>query len=331
MTMWLHTVGLIATLVLALIAAPLTADAQAPAKVHRIGRLAAGPPPPGLNPYEEAFRQGLRDLGYVEGQNLVIEYRYAESREERLPDLAAELVRLQVEVIVALGVATSAVKHATSTIPIVTITRDPVEEGFVASLAHPGGNITGLSLLMTELDGKRLEFLKETVPNTSRIAVFANPAAPRHAPVVQDLTVAGRALGVQLHVLELRSPEEFAGAFAGIQRAGAGALLVLADQYVFEHHVSAITALALQNRLPAMYPWRRYVDAGGLMSYGPSLAEMHRRAATYVDKLLKGAKPADLPMEQPTKFELVINLKAANALGITIPPHLLVLADEVIR
>jgi putative tryptophan/tyrosine transport system substrate-binding protein len=330
--MRLQTVGLVATLALTLLVAPLAADAQPPTKVHRIGRLSVGGgPSAGHGPSMKAFQQGLRDLGYLEGQNIVIENRFAEGREERLPDLAAELVRLQVEVIVALGVATSAVKQATSTIPIVTITRDPVEEGFVASLAHPGGNITGLSLLMTELDGKRLEFLKETVPNIARLAVLANPAAPRHEPVVQDLTVAGRALGVELQVLELRSPDEFESAFAAIHRAGAGALLVLADQYVFERHVSDITALALQNRLPAMYPWRMYVDAGGLISYGPSLAEMHRRAATYVDKILKGAKPSALPVEQPTTFELVINLKTAKALGLTMPQSLLLLADEVIQ
>jgi putative ABC transport system substrate-binding protein len=325
--MWYSDVRFIVTLILSLLMASPAVDAQPSTKVHRIGRLDAGPPDPSI----EAFQQGLHDLGYVEGQNLVIEYRWAEGRADQLPHLAAELVRLNVEVIVARGnLATRAAKQATSTIPIVISTGDPVGEGFVANLAHPGGNITGLSNVAADLDGKRLEFLKETVPNLSRIAVCMQPTVPRHRRAVQDLTVAARALGLELHVLELRSPDEFESAFAAMSQAGAGAILLLPG-VVWEPHLRDFTALALKHRLPAIYPWRSDIAGGGLMSYGPSLPDMHRRVAAYVDKILKGAQPADLPVEQPTKFELVINLKTAKALGITIPPSILFQATEVIQ
>jgi len=269
----------------------------------------------------------------VEGQNLVIEYRFAEGRDEGLADCAAELVQLEVDVIIAGGpAAIRATQHATSTIPIVMAGNpDPVAHGFVTSLARPGGNTTGLSLLSAELPGKRLEILKETVPQSMHVAVLANPAAVSYTLYLNNLTVAAQALGLHLHVVELRSPDEWDAAFTAITRAGADALIVIADPAVMALLHGRIADLAATSRLPAMYDWRMYVEAGGLMSYGPSLSDVYRRAATYVDKLLKGAKPADLPVEQPMKFELVINLKTAQALGITIPSTLLFQADEVIR
>jgi len=331
--MWCSTVGVIVTLTLSILAAPLVTDAQPATKVHRIGWLSSVSPLLEFDPRLDAFRQGLRDLGYVEGQNLVIEYRYAEGREERLSDLAAELVRLKVDVIVAVAaVATRAAQRATRTLPIVMKgTDDPVAQGFVASLAQPGGNTTGLSYLSAELPGKRLEFLKETVPQSTRIAVLANPADISYATWMNNLTVAARALGLQLHVLELHSADELDNAFAAMTQAGADALLVVEDPVLTARLRGRIADLAATYRLPAMYDWKMSVEAGGLMSYGPSVLDTRRRAATYVDKILKGAKPADLPVEQPTKFELIINLKAAKALGMTMPPSLLLLADEVIQ
>ncbi len=331
--MWCSTVGAMVTLTLSLLAAPLVTDAQPAGKVSRIGWLSAGFPRPDRDPPVDAFRQGLRELGYVEGQNLVIEYRGAEGRDERLPDLAAELVRLHVDVLVAVGpIATRAAQHATRTLPIVmTGTADPVGAGFVASLARPGGNITGVSLLMAELPGKRLELLKETVPQSTRVAVLANPDNPVYEALRNNLTVAARALGLHLHVVEVHSADELDPAFAAVTREGADALMVLSDPALMDNLRGRVADLAATHRLPAMYNWKMYVEAGGLMSYGPSLPGIYRYAATYVDKILKGAKPADLPVEQPTKFELVINLKTAQALGVTIPPTLLFLADEVIR
>ncbi len=325
--------GLIVALACGMLAAPLAATAQPVEKVRRIGVLAAASQgdAPAARTWE-SFRHMLRDLGWVEGQNVAFEFRFAEGQLERFPALAAELVQLPVDVLVAGGnVASRAAKHATRTIPIVFMTGDPVGEGFVASLAHPEGNITGVGGLVSEVDGKRLELLKETIPNLSRIAVWAKPEVPRHRRVVQDLAVVGRSLGVELHVLELRSPDEFESAFAAMTKAGAGALLLLPDPLVFERHVRDISALALQHRLPTIYPWRRHVEGGGLMSYGPSLPDMYRRAAYYVDRILKGAKPANLPVEQPMKFELVINLRTAKALGLTIPSSILLQADEVIQ
>ena len=330
--MWYSAVGFVVTLTLSLLVAPLTAEAQQATKVHRIGRLSPGSPTE-PNPNLEAFRQGLRELGYVEGQDLVIEQRYAEGSEERLHDLAAELVRLKVDVIVAGGSpAIRAAQHATRTIPIVMAAPpDAVAAGFVASLANPGGNITGLSWLGAVLPGKRLEILKETVPQSARIAVLANPAYEAYGTWMNNLTVAAQELGLQLHVLELHSADELDSAFAAMTREGADALLVLTDPARMYSLRGRIADLAAESRLPAMYDWREYVAAGGLMSYGPSLPDIHRRAATYVDKILKGAKPADLPVEQPMKFDLVINLKTAKALGLTIPPSMLFQADEVIR
>jgi putative ABC transport system substrate-binding protein len=321
-----------ALLVLGILVAPLATEAQQQGKVFRVGALTPAFPTSEPYPPLEAFRQGLRALGYVEGQNLVMEYRYAEGF-ERLPELAAELVRLQVEVIVASRVpAIRAAQHTTRTIPIVMAgTADPVAAGVVASLARPGGNTTGLSFLSVELPGKRLELLKEAVPQSTRVAVLAKAAGPSESVRWLNLTGAARALGLHLHVVELHSAEELDSAFAAMTRAGADALIVVADQALMDGLRGRIVDLAAKSRLPAMYDWKMYVDAGGLMSYGPSLSDIFRRAATYVDKILKGAKPADLPVEQPTKFELVINLKTAQALGLMIPPRLLFQADEVIR
>ena len=330
--MWCRAVGCIVTLTISMLVLPFLAVAQPVEQVRRIGMLRSGS---SQEPDRsvEAFRQGLLDLGWVESQNLVIEYRWAEGKDERLPALAAELVRLQVEVIAAGGpAAIHAAQHATRTIPIVmTGTADPVGQGFIASLAQPGGNITGVSLLMVELPGKRLEFLKEIVPQSTRVAVLGHPTNPGYESAMHNLTVAAQALGLHLHVVEVRSADELDPACAAMTRAGADALMVLSDPALMDTLLGRVADLAATHRLPAMYNWKMYVEAGGLMSYGPSLPERHRRAATYVDKILKGAKPADLPVEQPTKFELIINLKTAKALGITMPPSLLLLADEVIQ
>jgi ABC-type uncharacterized transport system substrate-binding protein len=331
--MWCNTLGCIVTLTLSLLVAPLAAEAQQPTKVYRVGRLTAfSPAQP--SPLLAAFEQTLRDLGYVEGRNILLEYRYAEGSEERLRDQAAELVQLPVDVIVAEGAAaTRAAQHATRTIPIVMAgTADPVAQGFVASLAQPGGNITGLSFLVEELPGKRLEFLKEVVPQSTRIAVLANPAFPAHTSRMHNLTVAARALGLHLHVVEVRRADELADAFTAMTRAGADAVIALEDAVLLNGSRGRVVAdLAAKSRLPVMYAWREWVVAGCLLSYGPNELDTNRRAAVYVDKLLKGAKPADLPVEQPIKYDLVINLKTAKALGITIPPSLLLLADEVIQ
>jgi putative ABC transport system substrate-binding protein len=276
----------------------------------------------------------MRALGYVEGQHFVLEYRGVAGQFERLPALAAELVRLKVDVIVTQGTpAALAAKHATTTIPIVMVgVGDPVASGLVASLARPGGNITGLSVLGPDLVGKQLEFLKDMLPAVSRVALLWNPANPAHALFVRAADVAAQALGVQLHRVEARGPDAFDGAFASMTSAHAGALLVVPDAVFLQHH-RRLAELAAMSHLPTMYSLqcRESMEAGGLLCYGASPQDGWRRGATYVDKILKGAKPADLPVEQPTKFKLVINLKTAKALGITIPPHLLVLADEVIQ
>jgi putative ABC transport system substrate-binding protein len=316
------------TLTLSLLAALLTANAQSVAKTPRLGILT-----PAFDPHPplEALRQGLRDLGYVEGHNIVLEYRFADGRYERLPELAAELVRLKVDVILAVGVpAVRAARHATGTIPIVFPTvPDPVGQGLVASLAQPGGNITGLSFQDPELMGKRLELLQQAVPGVTRVAYLWH-AAPHNARVLQELETAARALGVQLLPVEVREPYPFDQAFATMAEAYADALITLPST-VFVSRRTQIVDLASKTRLPGIFPDRELADAGGLMSYGPSLTANYHRAATYVDKILKGAKPADLPVEQPTKFELVINLKAAKALGLTIPSVLLFQADKAIQ
>ena len=315
-----------------LLAAPLVAGAQQAGRVHRIGYLTGGlsTDRPHLI---EAFRQGLRELGWVEGQNIVIEYRYAEGRFDRLPDLAAELVRLKVDIIVAVATpASAAAKNATGTIPIVGISLgDPVGTGLIASLARPGGNITGVSYSVgVETIGKGLELLNEIVPNVRWVAILSNPGNPLHAPAVRDLKVAARSLGEQLQLLDARGPTEFDGAFAAMAKERVGGLFVVADT-MFNLHRARLVELAAKSRLPAAYGTRDAVESGGLMSYGPSLPDLFERGATYVDKILKGAKPADLPVEQPTKFELVINMKTAKALGLTIPPSVLARADQIIE
>jgi len=311
----------------------VAAEAQPAAKVARIGFLS---PNLTANPsMQEAFRQGLRDLGYVEGRNVAIEYRDAGGKVERLPALAAELVALKVDVIVAGGTpAALAAKQATTTLPIVvSAAGDPVTSGLVTSLARPGGNVTGLSMLSPDLVGKCLEQLKQAVPGVSRVAVLWQPGAvPERTEkdILQGAEVAARALGVQLQFVEARGPEEFDRAFSEIIRVRAGALTVLPSS-MFISERRRLVDLAAKNRLPAVYSVREFVDAGSFMAYGPNLPDLNRRAATYVDRILKGAKPGDLPIEQPTKFELVINLKTAKALGLTVPQALLQRADQVIE
>ncbi len=317
---------------LATVLAPLSTDAQQAGKVPRIGYLSASSPSGGPR-LLEAFRKGLRELGWVEGQNIVIDYRYAEGRFDRLPDLAAELVRLKVDIIVAVPTpAAAAAKNATGTIPIVMVSvGDPVGIGLIASLARPGGNVTGLSYSVDQkIFGKGLELLKETVPKIRHVAILWNPANPAHPLAIREVNVAARSLGLQLQLLEARGPNEFDGAFAAMAKERVGALLVVADS-MFILHRTRLADLAARSRLPAMYGVRESAEAGGLMSYGPSSSDLWRRAATYVDKILNGAKPADLPVEQPTKFELVINLKTAKALGLTIPQSMFIRADEVIE
>ncbi len=319
----------VGTLAGGLLTEPLAVEAQQAERVPRIGYRGTF-----AGPNFDAFRQALRELGWVEGQNIVIDYRSAEGRLDRLPDLAAELVRLKVDIIVAEGTqGVAAAKNATETIPIVMIagSADPVGLGFIASLARPGGNVTGLSYSVgPEIAGKGLGLLREIVPKVRRVAILSNPANPVQSLFIRELKVAARSLGVQLQLLEARGPDEFDGAFAAMAKERVGALLVV-DDSMFIFYRTRLADLAARSRLPAAYGNRADVEAGGLMSYGPSLRDVFRRAATYVDKILKGAKPGDLPVEQPTKFELVINLKTAKALGLTIPPSVLVRADHIIE
>jgi putative ABC transport system substrate-binding protein len=330
--MRLTTVGVIATFTLALLSAPHASEAQPLAKVPRVGMLWFGSPIGGPSPHLEAFRQGLRELGYTEGQNIVIESRHAAMRPALLPDLAANLVLSKVDVIVAAGdPAIHAARHATSTIPIVMVAgADPVGSGLVTSLARPGRNLTGLSALSPELSGKRLQLLTESIPRVSRMAVFWNPADPAKALELREIQATGQALGVQLQLLEVRGPEDFESAFAAMARDRAEALIILGDPLTLSHRMR-IVDLAAKSRLPGIYDVQEFVEAGGLMAYGPSLPDLFRRAAAYVDKILKGAKPGTLPVEQPMKFELIINLKTAKALGLTIPQSVLFLADRVIQ
>jgi putative ABC transport system substrate-binding protein len=307
------------------------ANSQQPTKVPRIGYLTVASLASNVARVE-AFRQGLRDLGYVEGKTIVIEWRSAEGKFERQGDLAAELVRLKVDVIVSSGpTMTRAAKEATATIPIVMAQdTDPVGNGFVASLARPGGNITGLSVLSPELSGKQLELLKEIVPKLPRVAVLGNSNEPANRKILKEIELAAGSFGVQLQPLDVLAPKDIAPAFRAAAKAHADALIVLASAIVTDHRTE-IANLALKSRLPAIYSSSIWVDDGGLMSYGASLIDLSRRAATYVDKILKGAKPADLPVEQPIKFEFFINLKAAKQIGLTIPPNVLARADRVIR
>jgi ABC-type uncharacterized transport system substrate-binding protein len=318
-------VCLVATLILAAIH---TVEALEPKKVPRIGFLALV----ASSSAREVFLQGLRDLGYVEGQNIVIEYRQAAGRADRLPELASELVRLNVDVIVVVASQSAlAAKKATRTIPVIfTGVGDPVAQELVASLARPGGNITGLASLSPEVGGKRLELLKEVVPAASRVAILWNPTNSSNALQIKEISPAAKALSLRILSLEASKPDDFEPAFVAMIRERADALSVFADPFLSTHRVR-LAQLAAKNRLPAMYGHSDYVEAGGLMSYAPSFSDMSRRAATFVDKILKGAKPADLPVEQPTKFEFIINLKTAKQIGLTIPPNVLVRADKVMR
>jgi putative ABC transport system substrate-binding protein len=328
--MWCRAIGCIVTLALSILMASFTAEAQRPSQVPRIGVLSGGSLTPDSRD-RSAFLQGLHALGYVEGQSIILAERWAEGKRERLPDLAAELVRLPVAVIVAGNVpAARAASQATEHIPIVIAGGDAVGTGLITNLARPGGNITGLTQGTTELSAKRLELLKEAVPTLARVAVLALQDNPNTGPALHEMQVTAQALGVQLHALHVRDPGELEGAFTAMSREHAEALVVL-PAAVFGMHRARLVELAARNRLPTIWEGRAAVAEGGLMAYGPDTASLWRRAATYVDKILKGAKPADLPVEQPMTFKLVINLKTAQALGITMPPHLLVLADEVFQ
>jgi putative tryptophan/tyrosine transport system substrate-binding protein len=311
----------------------VSALAQQPAgKVPRIGWLTGG----SLSAQaarHEAFRQGLRELGYVEGKNIVIEWRGADGNRDRQRALASELVRLKVDVVVTAGAGgTRAAKEATATIPIVmTQDDDPVGSGHVASLARPGGNITGLASLSPELSGKRLELLKEIVPKLARVAVFGTSTSTDYAQTLKEIKLAAGALGVKLQYLDIRSPKDFETAFRAAGKERADAALMQVSGPLINSQRKEIAELAVKNRLPVTYHRQEYVEVGGLMSYGVNFPDLDRRAATYVDKILKGRKPADLPVEQPTKFEFIINLKAAKQIGLTIPPNVLARADKVIR
>jgi ABC-type uncharacterized transport system substrate-binding protein len=327
-------IALSVILVFVLVAVPLPSGGQQPAKLYRIGWLGGvAPTTPEFERLSGAFREGLREHGYIEGQNLVIERRWTGGQIERSSSLAAELVNLKVELIVAVGNPRArAAKEATSAIPIVMVyVLDPIEAGLVASLARPGGNVTGVTMdAGLEIVGKHLELLKEAVPKVSRVAVLLNPVTPLNAAQVRETQAAARVLGVTLQFYEVRDPNEFDGAFAAMTKARVGALLVMPHPFIYVQ-ARRIADLAAKSRLPAVYPFREAVEAGGLMAYAANAPDMFRRAAVYVDKILKGTKPGDLPVEQPTKFELVINLKTAKALGLTIPRSLLLRADEVIR
>jgi ABC-type uncharacterized transport system substrate-binding protein len=321
----------VALLSLALLAGPLAAEAQPP-KVSRIGFLAVGSRE-GRAFMIEGFLRGLREHDYVEGQNILIEYRFSEGRNDRLPELARELVAMKVDLIVASGSPASfAARDATRTIPIVmgSLAADPIETGLIASLARPGGNITGMTEMAADLSGKRLEMLRETMPGLARVAVFWNPPNPAYGPVLRGLEAAAPQLGLKLQRLEVRVPEDFEGALKAAVGQRAGALFVPGDPLV-TNRPRVVADLALKYRLPTMTDFRELPESGGLMSFGPDLVDSYRRAASHVDKILKGANPAELPMEQPTKFELVINLRTAKVLGLTIPPSVLARADQVIE
>ncbi len=325
-----RTLCCIAAFAFGILVAPLASAAQPPAKLARIGVLTLSTA--SSTPNAEAFRQGLREHGYVEGQNLAFEYRYAAGRADRLPALAGELVRLKVDVIVTQSnVAALAAKHATPTIPIVmAIAGDPVKAGVVGSLARPGGNVTGLTLMQTELSAKRLQLLKEAAPNIALVAVIWNPIDLPAADFLRETEAAARSLGLKLHAIEARSPAELDTAFKAVADARPSAFFTLPGG-MFQDNLRRIIDFAVKRRLPGVFPNREFAEAGGLLSYAPSLAANWRRAAIFVDKILKGVKPAELPIEQPTKLELVINLKTAKALGLTIPQSVLFRADQVIQ
>ena len=326
-------VGAVAGAVLiSLLASARSVDAQSAENIRRIGLLAGGSGAV-AGPMVEAFRTGLSELGWVEGQNVMIEFRFAEGRFDRLPDLAAELVRLKLDLIVAVPTpAALAAKRATGTIPIVMISvTDPVGIGLVTSLARPGSNVTGGSFSVgIEIIGKQLQLIKDALPRASSVAILLNTTNPGHAFILDKMKADAKSLGLSLRLLDARAPDEFDRVFAVMAKDHVDALLVVADA-MFQANRTRLSELAAANRLPTMYTFREYVDSGGLISYGPNLVSQYRQGAMYVDKILKGAKPADLPVEQPSKFESVINLKAAKAIGITIPQSLLLRAEEVIQ
>ena len=327
----MRRIGLAVIFTFSLVLAPLAAEGQQTGKIYRIGMLETTSM--ALNAANlDAFRQGLRELGYVEGRNFMIEYRSADGRRERFPELATELVRLKVDVILTRGTpAVMAAKNATGTIPVVmAASGDPLLSGVVAGLARPGGNVTGLSAIVVEVTGKRLQLLREVVPGVSRIAVLFDMGNPNNALQWKETEIAAPSLGVQPQLLDVRKPGDFGGAFDAAIRQRAGAMVVGIDALTQANHRSIID-LAAKHRLPAIYASREFVDAGGLVAYGVSYPHLYHRAASFVDKILKGAKPADLPVEQPTKFELVINLKTAKALGLMIPQTILLQADHVIE
>jgi putative ABC transport system substrate-binding protein len=327
----LPTAIFVLTLALCIVGLPLMAEAQQRAQTARIGWVAVGPPSARASMFLEAFRQGLRDLGYVEGQNFAIEARWADASLDRVADFTADLVRLKMDVIVTQGPVVSVVKKAAGTIPIVFgFSGDPVEAGLVASLAHPGDNLTGMTFLSLELAGKRLELLKELSPRLSRVAILANPQHPGEQRERQASQAAARSLGVTLQYLPVRTATDFDDAFGKIVIERSGAIDAFPDALVMLHRAS-IAGFAVKQRIPTISGWRDFAADGNLLTYGPSLRDSFRRLGTYVDKILKGAKPADLPVEQPANFELVINLKTAKALGLTIPQSVLIRADEVIQ
>ena len=319
-------------LTIAMMVAAATAEAQQPTKIPRVGWL-SGSSLSAITTRSEAFRQGLRELGYFEDKNIIVEWRYGEGKPDRVSEFAAELVRLNVDVIVSAGpTPTRFAKHATKTIPIVMAQDgDPVGNGFVISLARPGGNITGLSRLTPELSGKQLELLKEIIPKLSRVAVFGSSSQPGNGQALTEIQLAAKTLGVEIQYSDVLSPKDIEAGFRTARNGRADAVLWLVAGLIGTSQRKKVVDLAVKSQLPAIYTGRGYVEAGGLMTYGASLNDLDRRAATYVDKILKGAKPADLPVEQPTKFELVINLKSAKQIGLTIPPNVLARADKVMR
>lgn len=325
--MWSSRIALI--LLLGVLGASPVADAQSPIRIPRIGVIGERTP---TDPFLVAFRDGLQDLGYVEGKSILLEYRYLHGTLSRAPALAAELVRLRVDVLVVGGtVVAQAAKAATKHIPIVfVLAGDPVGSGIVASLARPGGNATGMSNLVSELGGKQLETLKAAVPRVSRVAVLYNPLNTAAEVALKEVRGAARTMAVELHVLAVRTPDDVPGAFSALTAWRAGGVLALSDP-VLGSQIPQLTSLAARHRVPAIYGRKEFAEAGGLLAYGPSFLDNYRRAATYVDRILKGARPADLPVQQPTKVELIVNLKTAAALGITVPPSLLARADQIIQ
>jgi putative tryptophan/tyrosine transport system substrate-binding protein len=321
-------IALLISLVLGIFAAPAAYTEES--KTPRLGFLLMGSSQAGLTSFFDAFREGLRELGWIENKNIVIEYRWAGESPERLPELAAELVRLKVDIIIGSTPGARAAQQTTTSIPIILcIAEDAVKQGFVSNLARPGGNITGMTAMTTELAGKRLELLREAAPSVSRVALLWNPSGSG-PDYLKDTQTAARSLGVTLQSVEVRTADDFESAFATILKGRAQALVVGPGQFMFSHQTEVVE-FAIKNHLPSIYAWKAPVSGGGLLAYGVSISQVCRRAAYYVDKILKGAKPGDLPIEQPTKLDFVVNLKTAKSLGIAIPESILLRADEVIQ